>query len=229
MNQARDWYDLDMPDGGPIYTETHPGHFVVEPWNAFSSLLMLIPAIYWLYRIRGNWSTNKFLLYCISLVVIGGFGSALFHGLRISRFFLMMDILPSAVLSLSIAIYIWNMILKKWWYVLLIIVPTFFLRFLLFGRLPHHLAINLSYFIAGFIIALPLLIILFRTRFEKWLEVVSAIILFILALSFRELDSFRIDWLPMGTHFLWHTFAAAGTYYVLAYLYNLQDSRPISM
>jgi hypothetical protein len=52
MTQAPEWYDLNMPDGGPVYTETHPGQFIVEPWNAFTALLMLIPAIYWFYRIR---------------------------------------------------------------------------------------------------------------------------------------------------------------------------------
>jgi hemolysin III len=220
-----EWFNQRLPDGGPIYAETNLDQFIVEPWNAFSSLLIIIPALYWFYRITGSFSHYRFMLYSIILVILGGLGSALFHAFRVSPVFLVMDIAPSALLTLSISIYLWLKIFKKWWYVLLVIVPAFLFRFLLFslGNLPQHVAINVSYFTTGVIVALPLLIILFKTKFQHILAVLGAIIPFMLALLFRQLDAKEISFLPMGTHFLWHLFSAIGAYFVLKYLYILRD------
>jgi hypothetical protein len=224
VQQASNWFDQHLGDGGPVYMETrHPGHFLVEPWNSLSSLLILIPAFYWLYKIRKSIPHFRFMLYAIILVVLGGLGSTLFHGLRISPFFLFMDFVPSAILSLSVSIYLWLKILKKWWYVLLIVIPVFLMRFLFWGRLPAHLSINLSYFITGFFAGLPLVIIMFRTKFRMWGTVAGAIIPFIIALIFRETDTIHFSFLPMGTHFLWHTFSAVGTFFVLRYLYYIRE------
>jgi hemolysin III len=218
-----DWFNQRLPDGGPVYAETNLDQLIVEPWNAFSSLLILIPAIYWLFKIRGQFSHYKFMVYAIPLIILGGLGSALFHGFRISVAFLIMDFLPSAILTLSISIYLWVKIFKRWWYVFFVIVPAFSVRGLLWGNLPQHVAINVSYFTTGVIVALPLLIILYKTRFEKIWSVVGAIIPFMLALLFRQLDATDIHLLPMGTHFLWHTFSAVGAYFILKYLHFLRD------
>jgi len=218
-----DWFNQRLPDGGPVYAETNLDHFIVEPWNAFSSLLILIPAIFWLYQIRKQMSHYRFMLYAIPLVVLGGIGSTLFHGFRISVAFLVMDFLPSAILTISISIYLWIKIFRQWWYVFFVVVPLFLVRGLFWGNLPQHIAINVSYFTTGVVVALPLLIILYRTKFTRIWTVTGAILPFILALLFRQLDATEIYLLPMGTHFLWHTFSAAGAFFVLQYLYYLRD------
>lgn len=218
-----DWYNQRLPDGGPVYAETNLDQFIVEPWNAFSSLLIIIPAMYWLYRITGSLSHYRFLLYAIILVVLGGLGSGLFHAFRVSPVFLVMDIAPSALLTLSISIYLWLKIFRKWWYVLFVIIPAFLVRGLFWGNLPQHIAINVSYFTTGVIVALPLLIILIKTNFRYTITVAGAIIPFMLALLFRQLDANNISFLPMGTHFLWHLFSAVGAYFVLKYLYILRE------
>lgn len=218
-NTAQDWYNHSLSDGGPIYTETNPDHFIVEPWNAISSLMIVVPAIIWIFRIRGQFKNYKFLVYIIPLMVLGGTGSTLFHAFRASRVFLFMDVLPTAILTLSLSIYFWIKVFKKWWYVFFVIVFSFAVRFLIFGKVPSHTAINISYAITGIITGLPLLLILFKTRFYKLNYVILTIVFFILALIFRELDTYNINFLPMGTHFLWHAFSGIGAYYVLAYLY----------
>lgn len=223
MNSGN-WFDQRLADGGPMYMETHPGHLIVEPWNCFSSFLMLIPAMYWIYRMKKDGRQDKLMWAAIILVVAGGLGSALFHGLRISYFFLIMDILPSAVLTLTLTIYFWIRILNKWWHVFFIIVPLLGSRFLFWGVLPEHATINLSYFITGVGIGLPLIIFLFRTHFSAWKIVLSAIFFFIIALIFRQVDNYPITFLPMGTHFLWHTFSAVGTFFILDFLYNIRKS-----
>ncbi len=215
------WYDQHLPDHGPVYMETDPGRFIVEPWNALSSLLIVIPALIWLYRIKGQYRENLILIFAIPLIILGGLGSTLFHGFRFSPFFLFMDIIPSAILVLTLTIYLWLKILKSWGFIFLIMIPLFSVRFLFWGSLPHHLAINISYFISGFAAALPLVVIMFRTRFRKWKAVAAVIVSFILALVFRELDTFPVKVFPMGTHFLWHAFSGLGAYFILDYLYYI--------
>jgi len=234
MNQLTPdgWYNQRLADGGPVYMETHPERWIVEPWNAITSLLILIPAFYWLIKVynehkrSGNVKHNSpVLLYVvIFLVITGGIGSTLFHAFRAYPFFLFMDVLPSAILTVTLAIYFWIKVLPKWWYVFFIYLPLFGLRFLFWNKLPDFLAINLSYFLTGFTVGLPLIIYQFKTGFRGWVDVAAAIGLFGLALLFRQLDSVEFPYLYMGTHFLWHTFAAIGAYFILKYLYNIRSA-----
>ncbi len=217
------WYNQRLMDGGPLYTETDFDHWLVEPWNSITSLLVVVSALYWLFRIRKDYKNYKFILYAIPLFILGGIGSSLFHGFRASVAFLVMDVLPTAILTLSIGIYFWIKILKKWWYVFFIIVPIFALRFALFGSLPDHMAINVSYGLTGLTIIIPLVIIMFKTKFFKWQLIIITIILFGLALLFRETDPYSGHVLPMGSHFLWHVFSGIGAYFILAYLYSFRN------
>ena len=106
---------------------------------------------------------------------------------------------------------------------MLIVIPAFALRILIFRDVPRHTAINISYFFTGLLVSLPLIIILFRTGAKKFNYVLGAVIPFVIALLFRQLDANEISFLPMGTHFLWHAFSALGAYYILAYLYFIRE------
>lgn len=219
-----EWFNQQLRDGGPVYTETHAGQFIVEPWNALSSLFIILPAIYWLFQIGSEYRNYKFLIFCIPLMILGGSGSTLFHAFRTSRFFLILDILPTAILTLAIAIYFWIKVFNKWWHILFIIIPSIILRYWIFTSDYFHefMAINLAYITTGTLIGLPLLILLVKTKFYKVAEVIAAIILFIGAIMFREMDSRPINFLPMGTHFLWHTLTGFGAYFILSYLYHFR-------
>lgn len=215
------WFNQQMDDGGPVYMETNPGDYILEPWNALSSLLMLVPAIYWIFRMRKEGHQPLVMWIVISLIIVGGVGSALFHAFRASYIFLIMDVLPTALLTISLAVYFWYKVLRRWGYVLVIFLPLFSLRFLLWKNLPEHTAINVSYAITGFSIGLPLIIHLTKTEFKGGYLVAGTIVSFIVALLFREIDRIPFSFLPMGTHFLWHSFAALGAYFMLWYLDSL--------
>lgn len=215
---AEFWFNQRLADGGPRYAEFHPDLIIVEPWNAVSSVLMMLPAIYWFLRLRSSEGQTPFLFFSILMVFIGGLGSTLFHAFRISPVFLMMDVLPSAVLTIGIAIYFWLRILPKWWYVLLIFIPVFALRWLLFMELPEHLSINLSYAISGLMVIIPLMVLLVHSHFAKGGIVLLILVSFALALLFRQLDVHEFGFLPQGTHFLWHLLSAVGSYFMLYYL-----------
>ncbi len=206
--------------------EQHGDFLIVEPWNAASSLLMLIPALIWWLRLKNQHRGFEFIYYAIILIILGGLGSALFHGFRSSAFFLIMDVLPSALLSISMAVYFWLKILKKWWYIFFIMIPLFSIRFLFWGKLPEHTAINLSYFITGLTIGLPLILLLIRMRWAAFGSAAGAVLSFLLALTFRQLDTVPVAFLPMGTHFLWHAFSAVGAWFILAYLNRVKKFNP---
>lgn len=226
LHDQPDWFNQRLQDGGPVYKETDLDYFIVEPWNAFSSLFIVLPAVYWLFRIGKDYRDYKFLLFAIPLMILGGTGSTLFHAFRASRFFLFMDFFPTAILTVSLTIYFWIRILKRWWYVFLIIIPSIALRFILYtyADLSEFMAINVSYTLTGILIGLPILILLIRTNYYKVHYVLLTIGFFIAAIVFREMDSRNIGFLPMGTHFLWHAFTGFGAYYILAYLYYSRKS-----
>ncbi len=223
---AEAWFNQRLADGGPRYAEYHPDLIVVEPWNAASSILMMIPAIYWFFKIKNNLKAKPFLVFAIAMVFLGGLGSTLFHAFRVSQVFLLMDVLPSAVLTLAIAVYFWLRILNRWWYVLFIFIPVLFLRWLIFKELPNHISINISYAISGLLVIVPLLIFLVRSHYRKGDTVIYILIFFGLALLFRQLDVHSFALLPQGTHFLWHFFSAIGSYFILAYLFWIEGFQP---
>lgn len=213
------WVNRRMDDMGPVYAETGGDGFLVEPWNSLTSLLMLIPVIYWLIRIRKESGTYNFMLYAIPLMALGGVGSALFHGFRAHVGFLIMDVAPSALLTLSLAIYFWYKLLRKWYWVLILFIPMILIRFLVFSMMPEHMAINTSYFITGMTILLPIPFLLYRMNYKGAWSIGLTLVSFGLALMFREADARAAIYFSIGTHFLWHVFSAIGGYFILQYLY----------
>lgn len=225
LTVIQEWANQRLADGGPRYAEFHPEQIIVEPWNALSSVFMMLPAIYWLCRYRKNADQNWFFLFAITMVFLGGLGSTLFHAFRMSTVFLILDVLPSALLTLSLAIYFWIKILPKWWHVFLILVPVFALRVLLFNQLGGHLGINLSYAISGLLVLVPLGVVLKRTNFKGLTAMVLVLFSFAIALLFRQLDVHYFPFFPQGTHFLWHLFSAVGSFSMLWYLFVLNKAK----
>ncbi|MFP4471212.1 MAG: hypothetical protein ACLFPE_11035 [Bacteroidales bacterium] len=212
-----------LPDGGPMYFETDFDQWIVEPWNAFSSLTFLIPVIYLFIALRGQYKQYGFLLFWASpLMVIGGTGSTIYHAFRESRFFLFMDFVPIALLTLSISIYLWLKILTKWWYIFGIVALFIAMRFAAFHYLSGSATINASYFITGVMIFLPALILLIKSNFYKVWLLVCSILFFGLALLFRYADDWQTPLLPIGTHWLWHIFTSAGALVMAMYLVKIK-------
>jgi hemolysin III len=218
-------YYNTLPDGGPQYTETDLSHFIAEPWNAVSSLLFLVPAFYWLWKIRGRIKENYFIAFCVPLLVLGGLGSTFFHAFRSSYLLLLMDFLPIAVLTFAVSIYMWKRVLGSWPLTALITLTGLSLRLFLFNfvKVSHHTAINISYVISGMMILIPALIVMWRTRFYRISSIILTVVSFAIALFFREVDARGLFPLPMGTHFLWHAFCAAGAHWLADYIYSISS------
>ncbi|HYG38982.1 MAG TPA: ceramidase domain-containing protein [Cytophagales bacterium] len=222
QRQDIEWlrYNISLADGGPYYAETDPHNYLVEPWNAFSSLFYLIPAIFWAIKIRHHLKENLFLAYCIPLLILGGLGSTLFHAFRSSSILLYMDILPILLLTFSVSTYFWQKVYNNWWLTIFTLLLCFLIRLLSFTLdLPIHTLTNIAYAINGVVIFLPIVIVLIRNSFQRVKIILFSILLFATALFFREIDARSFEGLPMGTHFLWHIFSAAGAYFLAEYLY----------
>jgi hypothetical protein len=214
-------------DGGPVYAETNLHYLIAEPWNAISSLAFIIPVIYWGIRLKGRYKEYPFLTLCLPLLFAGGIGSTLFHAFRYSKYLLWMDVLPIAILTLLVGIYFWYKILPKTWMVAVVVIVSITIRALLFKRwlftLDGHMAVNVAYFINGFMIFLPGLVLLIKSKFLGGWHLVIACLVFIVSLTFRQIDNIQPPLLPMGTHWLWHVTGAVGSWLLGNYLYIIND------
>ena len=213
-----------ITDGGPWYAETHiTDSLIVEPWNAISSLAIAAPAIYFLWKIRKNPKQYAFLLAAIPFLFLNGLGSTLFHGLRTSRIFLLMDFMPALILTLMITVYFWSRVLPKWWMSFAVITPVFLLRFGVIDLIPGQGGMNTSYMISGIAFLLPVFLILRKYQFKKTINIIVGAICFVLAIYFRQVDKEFTDLLPFGTHFLWHIFSGIGVFLLADYLFFIRN------
>ncbi len=213
-----------ITDGGPWYAETHiTDNLIVEPWNAFSSLAIAAPAIYFLWKIRKNPKQYGFLLAAIPFLFLNGIGSTLFHGLRTSRVFLLMDFMPALILTLMITIYFWSRVLPKWWMSFAVITPIFLMRFGVIDLIPGQGGINTSYMISGAAFLVPIFLILRKYQFKKTINIVIGAICFVLAIYFRQVDKEFTEIVAFGTHFLWHIFSGIGAFLLADYLYFIRN------
>lgn len=218
---------LSVPDGGPVYRETTDlSLFIVEPWNAYSSLTFLIPAFLFLWQLRGQYNRYPFLVYfCSPMLILGGLGSTFFHAFRTSGWLLAMDVLPIVLLTVGISIWMWMKVLPKKALVIPILVAFVGLTLLSGAFLQGQDQISAGYFVRGVMLFLPCFLYLRKTEFRHALMFFAAVGFFILALVFRFADEkTTIAFMPWGTHWLWHVSTAVGGYFLGEYLIrNTQD------
>lgn len=212
---------LNVPDSGPVYRETTDlSHFIVEPWNAFSSLTFLIPAVVFLWKLRGRYADYAFLIYfCIPMLIIGGLGSTFFHAFRSSGWLLAMDVLPIVFLVLGISIWIWLKVLNQKWMLFPILVVFFGLTYFSQLFLTGQDRISASYVVRGAMLLIPCFWYLSKTHFQHVNYLITATFSFALALVFRYADEkIYISFMPWGTHWLWHISTAIGAWFLGEYL-----------
>lgn len=222
-----------LVDGGPIYTETtleHLNHLVVEPWNAYSSLFFLLPPLYWGLKLKGAYRNYPFITFCLPFLVLGGLGSTLFHAFRTSRWLLYLDFMPIVVITFALTIYFWAKALGKWSYAIAALVLMFTLMAPVWQFVPHPHKINISYFIRGTFMFLPMILILNKTQYVNVKLLVLSIALFIAALACRQFDNLPSvqKVFPMGIHWMWHIFTVIGAFTLTEYVYrfvNLEKTK----
>jgi hypothetical protein len=218
-------------DSGPLYHEFHAEAWIKEPWNAISSLFFLVPVIFWLWKLRGQYGKYPMITMLLPLLFLNGVGSTLYHAFRASQLALLLDWMPAFVMNLILAWYMWRKVLNR--PVLSIFVVFGFYALAIFSVISiasqfRNMAANIGYLFIGLSLLLPSGIFLFRTKFYKWQLLLTSFVLLGLALLFRSLDyptpNPFPEILPQGTHFLWHVTSALAVFtlgYYLMYIRNI--------
>lgn len=217
------------PDGGILYTETDMQRFIPEPLNTLTAGFFVVIAVYWIIRLNGFSIRSLFLSIATYILLIGSIGGTAYHGLRLYRFFILMDWVPILLLCMMACAYFWAKILKKWAYSAIVIFLFFLLQFFIRRYMEQHnhldWGININYGLMALMVIAPLMVYLFRTGFNYSSLVFLAIGCFALALFFRISDTWQL--LPVGTHFLWHVLGAAATQMLFQYVYKIENGKVV--
>lgn len=161
--------------------------------------------------------------FCIPLLIAGGLGSTLFHAFRSSGWLLLMDVLPIVALVLGISIVMWLKVIPKKWWIAPILLLFFGLTYLTSIGLDGQDRISAGYVVRGTMLLLPCLLFLLRTHFRDARLFFAASFFLVLALTFRYLDEkIQLDFMPWGTHWLWHVSTAFAAYFLGEYLIRLK-------
>jgi len=227
-----------MLDYGPRYIETPPDPYspdapiIAEPWNTVTAAFFIVIAIYWLWRLQGRYREFPFLCACLPILLAGGIGGTLFHATRVSRVYFLLDVIPIQVLgilgSLFMAYRLWG---RGAWLLFLpgVAVFSYGVNRLFLGMLPSistQLSINISYASLALVVLAPIVIVLIRTRFRHGGWIVAGLVSFAIAWMFRLIDRDMGPYLPMGSHWLWHTFGAITTALVIQFFYKVEGEKP---
>lgn len=225
-----------LQDGGPRYTETPADPFaptaprIAEPWNAITASFFIFIVIVWAWRLRGRYKSYPFLCCCMPILLAGGIGGTLYHATRLSRIFFLLDVIPISVLGIAGAVFMairyWGR--NGWWFIPAVVVFYAALNRLFFLVIvPTNIqwAVNLSYASLAVVVLTPIGLVLVRTRFRYAGWVVAGVISFAIAWIFRLVDRDIASQLPMGSHWLWHTFGAITTVLIIEYFYLVEGER----
>ncbi|MBX9624266.1 MAG: ceramidase [Gemmataceae bacterium] len=232
-----------MPDRGPRYTETPADPYapdaraVAEPWNTVTAALFVVIVGYWAWRLRGRYRQYPFLCACLPILLAGGVGGTLYHATRVSVVYFLLDVIPISLLGLAGAVYLliklgqgagWRRVVLSSVGALAFYAAVNFVLFTGFqgavDRIPN-LRVNLSYASIALLILAPMAVVLVRTRFRHGGWVVAGLVSFVLAWFFRLVDRDIGGLLPMGSHWLWHTFGAITTACIIEYFYLVEGEQ----
>jgi hypothetical protein len=220
-----------LADGGPRYTETPVDlsqRSIAEPWNAATAALFILIALVWTWRLSGRYRQYAFLTCGLPILLAGGIGGTLYHATRASRFYFLLDVIPISLLALGGAAYLalrlWGR--RNWWYLPAVLLFYLAVHLVLFRTLPPswniQWRVNISYAMLAVIILTPITLMLWRTAFRHSGWIVAGLLSFTLGWFFRLVDWEMGEYLPMGSHWLWHTFGAIATWCVIEYFYRLR-------
>jgi hemolysin III len=213
-----------MPnDQGPIYLETIMGRFPVEPWNTVSNALFLAIIVYWVWRVKNDVRAHRFIVGALPVLIIGWVGGTVYHATRSHNVWLFMDFVPIALLVMAVSMYFWRRQGVSWLWVPPLVFGPFIMVMTGMSVLdmPDALRPIAGYPILAISILLPVVRYLMRRGWADWPLVVGALAAFVIAVSFRTIDGQALtEALPMGTHWLWHSFGATAVQFLVLYIWR---------
>lgn len=230
--------NAELRDRGPRYTETPPDPYapgtpaIAEPWNAVTASLFVVIAGAWLVRLRHRYRAFPFMVSMLPILLVGGIGGTLYHGLRTERLYFYLDVVPIQLLALAGAVYLAIRLWRRrgWLYLggsVAVYLGTSALLFTIVLPRSRQLAVNLNYAALATMVLLPTAVLMLKTRFRHGSWVVAAFVSFAIAWFFRLWDEHAGPYMPMGSHWLWHTFGAAATALIIEFYYRVEAEAPL--
>ena len=209
-------------DTGPVYKETVAGRIPVEPFNTLSNLVFLFIVVYFSIKVYREPKKHPFLVWALPVIGLGYIGGTIYHATRSAEIWLLLDWVPITALSLAGVVYFifkWMTTWPKRILLILIMAGLFFGLSAL--PLPPKTQLTLNYIITAATIAIPIIGYLQKTRWHNLRYVAAAFGIFSIAVFFRFLDQrLDLDFLWMGTHWLWHTFGGLAVFFLIKYIYR---------
>ena len=192
-----------------IYCERTGPEFWSEPVNAITNAAFLIAAALAYFAARRSGEVKPATYTLITLIAAIGIGSFLFHTFAVTwaKF---ADVIPIILFQL---LFIWVYTRDQIsWGVgkTLILIGGFFGLSVLSGLMPYDW-FNGS---QGYAPALIFLIgfAIHQIKAQQRYELLIAACVFITSLTFRTIDMYVCEALPLGVHFLWHILNAVVLY-----------------
>ncbi|WP_340199448.1 ceramidase domain-containing protein [Ascidiimonas sp. W6] len=216
-------------DSGPIYRETIERGFPAEPWNTASNLIFLIILIYWSFRIYKSPHKHTFLKFALPLLLVGYIGGTLFHGTRSHEIWLLMDWVPIMLLCLAASIHFFIKLQAGKVMITLVSILPFISAFTL-QKVPidPHLRSLIGYITIATVIMYPILQFMRKHAFEQRYYAMSAILFFLIAITFRSIDlEVNTELFYMGTHWLWHLFGGITAHFLIAFVFFTETKTAI--
>ena len=211
-----------MPnDTGPIYPETLMGRFPVEPWNTYSNLLFLALIVFWFLRVRRDARDHRFIAYSLPIFLLGWVGGTVYHATRSHDVWLFLDWVPIALLAIAVASFFWRRQGVPWLVAPSLVIGPVVLAGVAISLLGVSSTAIVWLPVVALTILMPMLSYLVRTGWKGVGLVAGSLVGFAVAIGFRSIDlSVPIAFLPMGTHWLWHSFGAAAVHLLMLYIYR---------
>lgn len=215
---------------GPVYCETPLAYtgFPLEPVNTVTNLVIIAFGVVAFYLLRKYASRRADLYFLAALIVINGFGSLLWHGLR-TEWSLVSDFVPG-ILFLLAFLALWAVRLFGLVRGLLTFGAFLAATFALTALVPVVQELRGPPYQGVFAIVLYAVLMLwctYRKYNDRGLVVLGGLGLLAAAVAFmfRTVDLLVCDVIPFGTHGLWHIFLSTGSFLSLIFLWRLGDAQ----
>lgn len=224
-----------LVDRGPRYLETpadpyaFDAPYLAEPWNAVTASFFILIVAVWAWRLSGRYRRFPFLVCCLPILLAGGIGGTLYHAFRTRLAYFLLDVIPIQLLGVASSTYLVIRLgrsfgMKRVLLISAVVLAAFVFVNGLLRLVPSDdyptLKISLNYASLATIILIPIVVTLVRTGFAHAGFVWAGLASFAIALFFRFVDPYSP--FPMGTHWLWHTFGAICTAFVIEYFYRVE-------
>lgn len=186
-----------------IYCERMEPGLWAEPLNAVSNIAFFIAAFFAYRAAKNNNALNIHTITLITLIVIIGLGSSLFHTFA-QLWAMLSDILPILIYQiLFIGFYSRKIIGLKRRYVALLL-GAFFITMQGAMQLPREWLNGSLEYAPALIFLTGLGVWHLRYAARERFALLAAAALFTLSLALRSIDMQICDALPIGIHYAWH-------------------------